>query len=84
MEEEELDADVDFDKLESILDILLSALKQQDTGIRIYAAQALGKITGRLTLDMADEIVEQIFEMFSDNEGDETWQGACLAIAELS
>ena len=71
--EEELDGDIDFEKLEQIIDNLLAALKESDTVIWYVAAQGIGKITGRLTLDFADQIVEQILELFNDSDLDNAW-----------
>lgn len=60
--EEDVDSDCDFDQLEVIISILLEHLKDQDTTIRWSAAKGIGKITGRLTLEMADQIVEDILK----------------------
>jgi hypothetical protein len=61
-EEEDIDSDCDFDQLEVIISILLEHLKDQDTSIRWSAAKGVGKITGRLTLEMADQIVQDILK----------------------
>lgn len=81
--DEDMDSDCDFDALETIIAILLEHLKDQDTSIRWTAAKGIGRITGRLTLELADQIVEDILKWFDDNETDSSWQGGCLALAEL-
>lgn len=82
-DDEELDSDCDFDCLETIIAILLTHLKDKDTAIRWSAAKGLGKITSRLTLELADQIVEDILKLFDDADTDSSWQGGCLALAEL-
>lgn len=81
--EDDLDSDCDFDALETIIAILLEHLKDPDTSIRWTAAKGIGRITGRLTLELADQIVEDVLKCFDDNETDSSWQGGCLALAEL-
>lgn len=54
-EDEEMDeGDIDFERLEFIIDFLLESLKDQDTVVRWTAAKGIGRITGRLTQDFAD------------------------------
>lgn len=81
--EDDLDSDCDFEGLEAIIATLLEHLKDQDTSIRWTAAKGIGRITGRLTLELADQIVEDILKCFDENETDSSWQGGCLALAEL-
>ncbi|CAI2368352.1 unnamed protein product [Moneuplotes crassus] len=82
-EDDDMDSDCDFECLETIISILLSHLKDKDTSIRWSAAKGLGKITSRLTLELADQIVEDILKCFDDSDTDSSWQGGCLALAEL-
>lgn len=56
-----------MEKLENIIDILLNALEEPDTTIWLIAAQGIGKISGRLTLELADVIVDKIHECFEKN-----------------
>lgn len=58
-------------------------MKDTDTVIRWTAAKGIGRITGRLSLDFADQIVEQLFDLFGDPDTDNAWHGALLAFAEL-
>jgi len=56
----DMDSDCDFEQLEVIISIQLEHLKEVDTSIRWAAAKGIGKITGRLTLELADQIVEDV------------------------
>jgi HEAT repeat protein len=59
MELDEVDyfADVDEEELENIIDFLIENLRDKDTVVRWSAAKGLGRITGRLNLEMADDVV---------------------------
>lgn len=50
---------------------------------RWSAAKGIGRVTGRLSKDLADEVVGSILELFNPREGDGAWHGGCLALAEL-
>ena len=50
---------------------------------RWSAAKGIGRITGRLPLELADEVVGSVLELCSHREGHTAWHGACLALAEL-
>lgn len=64
-DEEEIDeSEVNFEQLESIIDVLIESLKDGDTVIRWTAAKGIGRITQRLSKDLADQIVEQLLELF--------------------
>lgn len=75
--------DINFEQLEYIIQYLLESLKDEDNVVRWTAAKGLGRITGRMSKDFADQIVEQLFDLFGDNETDSSWHGGCLALAEL-
>lgn len=51
--------------------------------MRWSAAKGVGRITGRLPLELADEVVLGVQELCTHREGDGAWHGACLALAEL-
>lgn len=46
--------EVDFDKLEFIIQFLLDSLKDEDSVVRWTSAKGLGRITGRMSKDFAD------------------------------
>ena len=50
---------------------------------RWSAAKGIGRVTGRLPKDLADEVVGSVLELFSARETDSGWHGGCLALAEL-
>ena len=72
------------DELESIVDHLLVALQDKDTVVRWNAAKGVGRITMRLSKNLADDIVGAVLELFEDNDADSAWHGGCLALAELT
>ncbi|XP_062507532.1 tubulin-specific chaperone D-like [Corticium candelabrum] len=70
-------------EIEDILDHLLFGLKDPDTIVRWSAAKGIGRITGRLPKELADEIITSVLECFSLQESEGSWHGGCLALAEL-
>ena len=85
-EVEESDEDLEedqYEKLEFIIQYLLDALKDDDNVVRWTAAKGIGRITMRLSKDFADQIVEQLTELFGKSTTDSAWHGGCLALAEL-
>lgn len=52
--------DVEEEKLENIIDFLLISLKDKDTVVRWSAAKGIGRITSRLDMDMADDVVSAV------------------------
>ncbi|KAF9617172.1 hypothetical protein IFM89_034323 [Coptis chinensis] len=79
--EEEMDVP---EILEEIIEVLLSGLRDTDTVVRWSAAKGIGRITARLTSALADEVLSSVLELFSAGEGDGSWHGGCLALAELA
>ena len=54
-DEEMLNEDeIDIEQLETIIQMLLESLKDEDNIVRWSAAKGLGRITQRLTKDFAD------------------------------
>ena len=82
-EEEEEDEDVP-EEMEDVIEQLLIGLRDKDTVVRWSAAKGVGRITGRLPRDFADDVVGEVLNLFSDGEGDGAWHGGCLALAELA
>ncbi|CAB3999614.1 tubulin-specific chaperone D [Paramuricea clavata] len=82
--ENELDENFDVpEDIEDIIEILLIGLKEKDTIVRWSAAKGVGRITGRLPKELADDIVGAVLDLFSFQETDSAWHGGCLALAEL-
>lgn len=85
--EQEDDEDVELEaieELEQIVEVLLCGLRDKDTVVRWSAAKGIGRITGRLPYEFADDIVQSVLELFIATEGDGAWHGASLALAELA
>ncbi|GAB2272008.1 hypothetical protein Dimus_006833 [Dionaea muscipula] len=70
--------------VEEIIEVLLTGLKDTDTVVRWSAAKGIGRITSRLTYSLSDEVLSSVMELFSPHEGDGSWHGGCLALAELA
>ncbi|XP_070581206.1 tubulin-specific chaperone D-like [Ptychodera flava] len=78
--------DEDYDvpeEIEEVIDLLLGGLKDKDTIVRWSAAKGVGRITGRLPQELADQVVASVLELFSHGESDAAWHGGCLSLAEL-
>lgn len=83
---DEVEEDEDYnipDDVETVLEIVLNGLKDKDTVVRWSAAKGVGRITGRLPKELANEIVDSVLENFSMAQSDGAWHGGCLALAEL-
>ncbi|XP_064945169.1 tubulin-folding cofactor D-like isoform X2 [Musa acuminata AAA Group] len=81
VEDEEMDVP---ETVEEILELLLSSLRDSDTVVRWSAAKGVGRITARLTSAFAEDVLSSVLELFSPGEGDGSWHGGCLALAELA
>ncbi|KAK7066938.1 hypothetical protein SK128_026750 [Halocaridina rubra] len=81
---EDEDDDEVAGEIEEVIDCLLQGLKDNDTIVRWSAAKGVGRVTGRLPREFADEVVGAILELFSTRESDKGWHGGCLALAELA
>ncbi|XP_053566294.1 tubulin-specific chaperone D [Bombina bombina] len=81
-EEEEEEYDIPED-IENVVEQLLVGLKDKDTIVRWSAAKGLGRLTGRLPKELADDVVGSVLECFSFQETNNAWHGGCLALAEL-
>uniref|UniRef100_T1JFE7 Tubulin-specific chaperone D n=1 Tax=Strigamia maritima TaxID=126957 RepID=T1JFE7_STRMM len=80
--EDEEDYDLP-EELEEIIEQLLNGLKDKDECIRWSAAKGIGRITGRLPKELADDVLKSVLELFNSREGDNSWHGGCLCLAEL-
>lgn len=82
--EEEEDEDEVPEGMEDVIDRLLTSLQDKDTVVRWSAAKGLGRITMRLSRDLAADVVDAVIDVFADADADSNWHGGCLALAELS
>jgi hypothetical protein len=82
-EDEGLEDDVDLDILEELIGFIFDSLKDKDTVIRWTAAKSIGRITQRLDLDLANDIVNEIVDTFL-HAGENEWHGGLMALGELS
>lgn len=71
------------DEVEEVIDQLIQGLRSIDGIVRWSAAKGIGRVTGRLPKELADEVVGSVLELFNPREGDGAWHGGCLALAEL-
>ena len=84
-EEQQDDDQVDIpDEMEQVVDVLLTGLRDKDTVVRWSSAKGIGRTTGRLPYEFADDIVQCVLELFVDTETDAAWHGGALAVAELA
>uniref|UniRef100_A0A670KC97 Tubulin-specific chaperone D n=1 Tax=Podarcis muralis TaxID=64176 RepID=A0A670KC97_PODMU len=83
-EEEEEEEEYDIPgEVENVIGQLLIGLKDKDTIVRWSAAKGIGRLTGRLPKELADDVVGSVLDCFSFQETDNAWHGGCLALAEL-
>ncbi|XP_056409176.1 tubulin-specific chaperone D isoform X2 [Hyla sarda] len=80
------DAEEEYDipeEIENVIEQLLVGLKDKDTIVRWSAAKGIGRLTGRLPRELADDVVGSMLDCFSFQETNNAWHGGCLALAEL-
>ena len=51
---------------------------------RWSAAKGIGRIMGRMSRQLGDDVVGYVLDLLSPRESDSAWHGGCLALAELS
>uniref|UniRef100_A0A672IWH7 Tubulin-specific chaperone D n=1 Tax=Salarias fasciatus TaxID=181472 RepID=A0A672IWH7_SALFA len=84
MDTQEQEEDYDIpEQVETVIEHLLVGLKDKETIVRWSAAKGIGRLTGRLPKELADEVVGSVLDCFSFQETDNAWHGGCLALAEL-
>lgn len=69
--------------IEDIIEQLIQSLRDKAITIRWSAAKGIGRITARLPVDLADDVLGFVLNLFSGRESDSAWHGGCLALAEL-
>jgi len=72
------------DQVEDSMAQLIQSLCDPATIVRWSSAKGIGRVTERLPSICADDVLDAILEMFRDREKDNSWHGACLALAELA
>jgi tubulin-specific chaperone D len=75
------------DIVEQVVESLLRALRHRDTVVRWSAAKGVGRITGRLPREHAEDVVQAVVDLFTSPSmarADSAWHGGCLALAELA
>ena len=83
--DEEADEDYDIpDEIEEVIEYLLEGLRSPETIIRWSAAKGIGRVTGRLPKELADDVVASLLQLLSLKESDSAWHGGCLSLAELA
>ena len=70
--------------VENVIGVLLNALSDNATVVRWNAAKQLGRVCDRLDCETGRYILEQIIELLDENNSEDTWHGACSALAEFS
>ncbi|XP_056262068.1 tubulin-specific chaperone D isoform X2 [Pseudoliparis swirei] len=84
VETQDMEEDYDIpEEVETVIEQLLLGLKDKETIVRWSAAKGVGRVTGRLPKELADEVVASVLDCFSFQETDNAWHGGCLALAEL-
>ncbi|TNN71512.1 Tubulin-specific chaperone D [Liparis tanakae] len=84
VETQDMEEDYDIaEEVETVIEQLLLGLKDKETIVRWSAAKGIGRVTGRLPKELADEVVASVLDCFSFQETDNAWHGGCLALAEL-
>ncbi|CAK9822126.1 Tubulin-specific chaperone D [Anthophora retusa] len=69
--------------IEDIIEQVIQGLRDKAITIRWSAAKGIGRITARLPMDLADDVVGFVLNLFCGRESDSAWHGGCLALAEL-
>ncbi|BFZ03564.1 hypothetical protein BsWGS_06603 [Bradybaena similaris] len=71
------------EEIEEVIEHMLVYLKDKETIVRWTSAKGIGRVTGQLPRELADDVVGSVLELFSYQESDGAWHGGCLALAEL-
>ncbi|XP_066583145.1 tubulin-specific chaperone D [Prorops nasuta] len=69
--------------IEDVIEELINGLRDKAIPVRYSAAKGIGRITARLPMDYADDVVGFVLNLFTSRESDCAWHGGCLALAEL-
>lgn len=72
------------DQVEDSMAQLIHSLTDPATTVRWSCAKGIGRVTERLPAICADDVLDALLELCSDEEDDNAWHGTCLALAELA
>jgi len=72
------------DQVEDSMAQLIQSLTDPATTVRWSCAKGIGRVTERLPSICADDVLDSLLELCQDDENDNAWHGACLALAELA
>ncbi|KAI0372156.1 TBCD protein [Pilatotrama ljubarskyi] len=84
------------EEVENVLGELFRALRDKDTIVRYSAAKGVARICERLPADFAEQVLDQVLQLFAIHSiavasiydmpsvAESTWHGACLACAEMA
>lgn len=72
------------DEVEDAMGRTIETLSHPSTIVRWSAAKGVGRITERLPVMCAQDVLDAVLELFDDFDQDQRWHGACLALAELA
>ncbi|THD25262.1 Tubulin-specific chaperone D [Fasciola hepatica] len=81
-DDDELDLE-HADEVAEVIDRLINSLRNQYTVVRWSAAKGLGRMCGRLSRSMVNDVLSAILLLCTRLEPFTAWHGACLALAEL-
>ncbi|KAH8924896.1 ARM repeat-containing protein [Atractiella rhizophila] len=94
-DEEEDEFDIP-EEVENIIQHLLEGLEDKDTVVRYSSAKYIARVASRVPASFSSQLLEAVLSLFEknvafDEDGeydpftvpDNTWHGACLAVAEL-
>jgi hypothetical protein len=73
------------DAVEDVMGHLLTSLKDKATVVRWSAAKGIGRLTERLPLLCAHDVLDALVaQLHRNTENDTVWHGSCLALGELA
>uniref|UniRef100_A0A8C7MHI3 Tubulin-specific chaperone D n=1 Tax=Oncorhynchus kisutch TaxID=8019 RepID=A0A8C7MHI3_ONCKI len=72
----------DYDIPEEVENVIVQ-MNCSDRIQHVFPLFSIGRVTGRLPRELADEVVGSVLDCFSFQETDNAWHGGCLALAEL-
>ena len=75
------------DQVEDSMAQLIQSLTDPATTVRWSAAKGIGRLTERLPIVCADDVLDAIMELCNNEqnyENDNVWHGSCLTLAELA